>query len=155
MLGGIAAVAAIAAQLTGLQFAPLTLAPGTGLWGSPLVLSLRGFLLGAGTSWGIAALYGVLRGRQGLGFGDVRLLGAMGLVLGPYVLLAFALANVFGVLGAVASMVLSRERSGGADAVPLGQASFPFGPFLGLGGLLTALAGPTMWAAYIGLLGVR
>jgi len=154
-LGGIAAAAAIAAQLTGLQFAPLTIAPGTGLWGSPLVLSLLGLVLGAGTSWGIAALYGVLRGRQGLGFGDVRLLGAMGLALGPYVLVAYALANILGVLGAIPAMIVSRRRSGGVDSTPLGQASFPFGPFLAFGGLLTALGGPTMWAAYLGLLGVR
>ena len=155
VLAAIAATAAIAAQLTGLPFAPLTGGWGTGLIASPLLLSGLGLLLGAGTSWGIAALYGALRGRQGLGFGDVRLLGAMGLVLGPYVLLAFALANVFGVLGAVAWMVLARRRSGRADVVPLGQASFAFGPFLALGGLLTALAGPTMWAAYLGLLGLR
>jgi len=155
VLGGIAAVAAIAAQFTGLQFAPLTISPAADLWGSPLVLSLLGLVLGVGTSWGIAALYGALRGRQGLGFGDVRLLGAMGLVLGPYVLLAYALANILGVVGAIPAMIVARRRPGSASSVPLGQASFPFGPFLAFGGLLTALGGPTMWAAYLGLLGVR
>jgi leader peptidase (prepilin peptidase)/N-methyltransferase len=155
VIGGIAAAAAVVAQFTGLQFAPLTIAPAADLWGSPLVLSLLGLVLGIGTSWGIAALYGALRGRQGLGFGDVRLLGAMGLVLGPYVLLAYALANILGVLGAIPAMIVARRRSGGASATPFGQASFPFGPFLALGGMLTALAGPAMWVGYLAFLGVR
>lgn len=154
-LGGVALVAAVAAQLTGLGFAPLGSDAGSGLLTSPLALSGLGFVLGAGTSWAIAAVYGALRGRQGLGFGDVRLLGAMGIVLGPYVLLAYALANILGVVGAIPAMLASRRRSDGDEAVPLGQASFPFGPFLALGGLLTALAGPAMWQAYLQLFTVR
>ncbi|HEY5482365.1 MAG TPA: hypothetical protein VIK31_00940, partial [Propionibacteriaceae bacterium] len=90
-----------------------------------------------------------LRGVDGLGFGDVRLLGAMGLVLGPYVLLAYALGNILGVLVAVPQTVLARK--GG----PLSARSIPFGPFLALAGVLTALWGPAMWSWYLGLLGVR
>jgi leader peptidase (prepilin peptidase)/N-methyltransferase len=155
VLGGVALVAAVAAQITGLAFAPLTSEPGPGLLASPLVLSALGFVLGTGTSWAIAAIYGRLRGRQGLGFGDVRLLGAMGIVLGPYVLLAYALANILGVVGAIPAMMVARRRSSGDEAVPLGQASFPFGPFLAIAGVLTALAGPEMWRAYLQLFTVR
>jgi leader peptidase (prepilin peptidase)/N-methyltransferase len=154
-LGAIAVAAAIAAQFTDLPFAPLTGVQGTGLLSSPLMLSGIGFLLGAGTSWGIAALYSLLRHRRGLGLGDVRLLGAMGVVLGPYVLLAYALANILGVMGAIPAMILTRRRSTAGEGVPLGQASFSFGPFLALGGLLTALAGSTMWAGYLRFIGVR
>jgi leader peptidase (prepilin peptidase)/N-methyltransferase len=154
-LGGIALVAAIAAQFTGLAFAPLTSEPGSGLLGSPLFLAGLGFALGAGTSWGISAVYSTLRGKQGLGFGDVRLLGAMGFVLGPYVLLAYALANILGVAGAIPAMLVARRRLDDSEAVPLGQASFPFGPFLAIAGVLTALAGPQMWGAYLQLFTVR
>lgn len=154
VLGGVAIAAAVTAQFTGLPFGPLAGVQRSGLLASPLVASGLGFLLGAGTSWGIAALYGALRGRQGLGFGDVRLLGAMGVVLGPYVLLAYGLANILGVMGAIPAMVLARRRSKAGSGVPLGQASFPFGPFLALGGVLTALAGPALWGAYLRLLGV-
>jgi leader peptidase (prepilin peptidase)/N-methyltransferase len=153
-LAGAAVAATLAAQLSGLPFAPLTGVSGSGLLASPLVLSGLGFLLGAGTSWGIAAIYGALRGRQGLGFGDVRLLGAMGIVLGPYVLLAYALANVLGVVVAIPALMVARGRSKTDTDTPLRQASFPFGPFLAMGGLLTALAGPTMWGAYLQFLRV-
>jgi leader peptidase (prepilin peptidase)/N-methyltransferase len=154
-LGGLALVAAVAAQLTGLAFAPLTSEAGSGLLGSPLVLAGIGFALGAGTSWAISAIYARLRGKQGLGFGDVRLLGAMGIMLGPFVLLAYALANILGVLGAIPAMMIARRRSDDSDAVPLGQASFPFGPFLAIAGVLTALAGPEMWRVYLQLFTVR
>jgi leader peptidase (prepilin peptidase) / N-methyltransferase len=154
VLGGVAVVAVVAAQVTDLPFSPLTPVAATGLFASPLVASGLGFLLGAGTSWGIAALYGLLRGKQGLGFGDVRLLGAMGIVLGPYVLLAYAAANIIGVFAAVPAMMVARRNAGEGIETPLGETAFPFGPFLALGGVLTALWGPAIWVAYLQFVGV-
>jgi leader peptidase (prepilin peptidase)/N-methyltransferase len=149
---GVAAFLAVAATLvTGLPFGPLTGTGGPGWLGSPAVVAILGFALGTGVSLGIAALYGLLRGREGLGFGDVRLLGAMGLVLGPYVLLAYALANVLGVLGAVPTLVAARRRPEQGKHAPL---AIPFGPFLALAGIITALWGPAMWTAYLRALGV-
>jgi len=144
-----AAVAAVAAQVTGLPFGPLVGVAVSGWLSHPVPAAAVGFAAGAGTSMLIAMLYRALRGVDGLGFGDVRLLGAMGLVLGPYVLLAYALGNILGVLVAVPQTVLARK--GG----PLSARSIPFGPFLALAGVLTALWGPAMWSWYLGLLGVR
>jgi leader peptidase (prepilin peptidase)/N-methyltransferase len=152
-LGGAAVVAALFAQVTGLPFSPLTHAASSGVLASPLVASGLGLVLGAGVAWAISAAYGKLRGRQGLGFGDVRLLGAMGLVLGPFVLLAYGLANVFGVVVAVPMMLVGRNRAGEEGATPFGQISFAFGPYLALGGLVTALAGPALWSGYLRLFG--
>lgn len=152
-LGGLSLAAAVAAQFSGRPFGPLTLSASAGPIGSPLIFAGLGFLLGAGTSWGIAAAYGRLRGRDGLGFGDVRLLGAMGLVLGPYVLIAYALANFLGVFAAVPVLMKARKaaqgRAKGTSAVP---PSLPFGPFLAVAGVITALWGPAIWAAYLQLL---
>jgi len=144
-----AAVAAVAAQLTRMPFGPLAGLGATGWFAQPVVVAVVGFVVGSGTSMLVAMLYRALRGRDGLGFGDVRLLGAMGLVLGPFVLLAYALGNILGVLVAVPQMLLS--RAGG----PLSGRSIPFGPFLALGGVLTVLWGPAMWGWYLGLLGAR
>jgi leader peptidase (prepilin peptidase)/N-methyltransferase len=158
-LGVVAVVAALAAQFTGLPFSPLTPVANSGLFASPVVAGVLGFVLAVGISWGIAALYSALRGRDGLGFGDVRLLGAMGVVLGPWVLMAYALANILGVFGAIPVLMRARSKAGsdavaGAAVSPAQPASIPFGPFLALGGVLTALWGPAMWAAYLHFLGV-
>lgn len=105
-----AVIAAGAALITGLPFGPLTGLGARGWLGNPAVVAAAGFLLGAGTSIAVASAYAALRKIEGLGFGDVRLLGAMGLVLGPYVLLAYALANIVGVFGAIPVMMRSRRR---------------------------------------------
>jgi len=145
----VAAVAAVAAQVTGLPFGPLAGMAATGWFSYPIVTAAVGFAAGAGTSMLIAMIYRAVRGADGLGFGDVRLLGAMGLVLGPFVLLAYALGNIIGVLVAVPQALLAKK--GGS----LSARSIPFGPFLALGGVLTVLWGPAMWGWYLGLLGAR
>jgi leader peptidase (prepilin peptidase)/N-methyltransferase len=113
-----------------------------------MLVAVAGFATGAGVSLAVSMLYSALRGRDGLGFGDVRLLGAMGLVLGPYVLLAYALANVIGVLVAVPQSLLAHTSE------RFSTRSIPFGPFLAVAGVATALWGPALWSWYLHLLGV-
>lgn len=149
VIGGAGLLAAAAAQVTGLPFGPLVGMASSGWLAQPLLAAAVGFVAGAGASVAIAMLYRAVRGKDGLGFGDVRLLGAMGLVLGPLVLLAYALGNVIGVLVAVPQALLSRR--GG----PMSARTIPFGPFLALGGVITALWGPSLWNWYLVLLGVH
>jgi leader peptidase (prepilin peptidase)/N-methyltransferase len=156
-LGIVAVVAVVATQITGLPFGPLTPVAASGPFASPVVSAVLGFTLAVGLSWGIAAVYRRLRGRDGLGFGDVRLLGAMGIVLGPYALLAYALANILGVFGALPVLIATRSRTRreaatSGEPAPAASASIPFGPFLALAGILTALWGPAIWAGYLQLL---
>ncbi len=97
---------------------------------------LRAVLAGAAAS-GLAACAAVLSPR-GLGFGDVKLLGLLGLVLGWVgwgVLLAGVLLGL--VTGAAASLVLvAAGRAGWRTALP-------FGPPLLVGAVLAvAVAGP-------------
>jgi leader peptidase (prepilin peptidase)/N-methyltransferase len=150
---GVAAVVAVAASLiTGLDFGPLTGPAGTGWQGNPAVVAAIGFVLGAGVTLAVSGLYWLVRRRQGLGFGDVRLLGAMGLVLGPYVLLAYAIANVLGVLGSLPALFSARDSQTTAEEP--GGMSLPFGPYLAAAGVITALWGPALWTAYLRALGV-
>ena len=70
---------------------------------------------------------------QGMGGGDVKLAGLLGLLLGfPGVLIALWVAIVGG--GGVAIALLATRRKGRKDAIP-------FGPYLSTGGIVTLLLG--------------
>ena len=79
-----------------------------------------GGVAGFATLWLVAAAYRRLRGREGLGGGDPKLFGAIGLWLGwealPLVLLT---ASVLG-LAAVLLLRLGGRRMGMQDRLPLG-----------------------------------
>lgn len=135
---------ALVSQLTGLELAPLVPVSGVGVLGQPLVSAVVGALVSAGLAALIAGAYAGVRGAQGFGMGDVKLLGAMGAFLGSYGLLALFLGSILGsAYGLVLSAIVKQ---------PLKEIKFPFGPFLAVGGILTALYGPTLWHAYLGTL---
>jgi leader peptidase (prepilin peptidase)/N-methyltransferase len=85
-------------------------------------------------------LIAVLAYPSGMGMGDVKLAGAMGLYLGvsviPALLAAFFTGTVFGLA------VIARE---GAQAR---KKAVPFGIFLAIGGLVGVLAGPELIDLY-------
>jgi leader peptidase (prepilin peptidase)/N-methyltransferase len=134
-------VGAVLYAVSGVPLVPLT--PIIRFPAAPLSTALIGALLGIGVSMAIALLYNLIRKVDGFGGGDVKLLGAMGIFLGPYVLFAFFVGSV---LGAVYGLVATAASRLGL------QTKFPFGPFLALGAVLTALWGPTVWQLYTGLL---
>lgn len=150
VLAAFGIVGAVVGQATGLPVTPLVGVARSGWLSSPLAAAAAGLVLGGGLAWGLAALYRVVRKRTGLGAGDVRLLGALGLFLGPYVVLAFLIANLAGLVVGLVRMAWPR---GSADTGAAG--SIPFGPFLAVGALLSALAGPALWAWYLGLFGLH
>ena len=85
-------------------------------------------------------LLAVLAYPSGMGMGDVKLGGAMGVYLGvsvlPAMLVAFLTGTVFGLA------IIARE---GAQAR---KKAVPFGIFLAIGGLVGVLAGPELVDAY-------
>lgn len=79
--------------------------------------------------------------RGGMGGGDIKLAGVLGLYLGwPMLLLALFLAFVSGAL--VSLFLLATRIKGRRDFIP-------FGPFLALGAILTILAGPELVSWYL------
>ena len=137
-LAGLGLLGALASQFADVMWVPLT-----GAEESPLLVAALGAVLGAGLSGLVAALYAGVRGRSGFGMGDVKLLGAMGLFLGPYVLLSLLVGSLFGAI--VGIVTAGRSEEGLA-------AKIPFGPFLALGGILTALIGPEVVRLYLALI---
>jgi prepilin signal peptidase PulO-like enzyme (type II secretory pathway) len=103
--------------------------------------------LGAGLAGAavLAAVALATRGR-GMGWGDVKLAGVMGLILGPSKLLvAVAAAVLTGAVAAVILVVTGRKQWG---------QTVPFGPFLTGGTLVALLWGEAIWRWYGGLLGL-
>jgi leader peptidase (prepilin peptidase)/N-methyltransferase len=79
---------------------------------------------------------------RGMGMGDVKLAGLLGLVLGREVAPAMLAALVLAV--AVGVVVLLR-----ADPAERRRAGLPFGPFLALGALVGLFAGHAILGAYL------
>ena len=77
---------------------------------------------------------------RGMGMGDVKLAGAMGLYLGLSVIPALLMAFLSGSL--VGLVIIARE---GAAAR---KKAVPFGVFLALGGIVGVLAGPELIDLY-------
>jgi leader peptidase (prepilin peptidase)/N-methyltransferase len=100
-------------------------------------------LLIAGAAAFLGLLLAALAYPSGMGMGDVKLAGVMGLFLGaavaPALLVAFASGTAVGLA------ILLRE---GASARKKG---IPFAPFLALGSLLALFAGPAILHGYLTL----
>jgi leader peptidase (prepilin peptidase)/N-methyltransferase len=103
--------------------------------------SLIGIVAGGGILWGLAEAYYRLRGIEGLGMGDVKMLAMIGAVLGwPLMLLTLVVASFVGSVVGVGLMAFGR---GGM------QAALPFGTFLALGALFAAVAGDPILTWYL------
>lgn len=115
----------VLARLFGLQDAPAPLLS--------LADALLGGLMSAGLLWLLREAFWRLRHREGLGFGDVKLMALVGFFLG----LKLTLLTIF--LGSVAGTVI-----GGGYMVLSGKDrkyELPFGTFLGAMALFSALWG--------------
>lgn len=114
--------------------------------------SLGGALLGAGILLAVYLGYYALTRREGMGLGDVKLLGAIGAFLGwPAVLFTVFVSSVVGSLwGILAPLCLNVVRRG-TPSVDLRRA-MPFGGFLALGAVLYVYWGEVVVRWYLGTL---
>jgi leader peptidase (prepilin peptidase)/N-methyltransferase len=103
--------------------------------------SLIGIAIGAGVLFAIAEAYYRIRGQEGLGMGDVKMLAMIGAFLGwPLTLLTLVFASFAGSVVGVGLMASGRGTM---------QAALPFGTFLALGALAAALIGEPLLAWYL------
>lgn len=141
-LGLVGALGLAAGLITGTPVAPLVARATDAM--HPAVSAALGAAIGAGVSGGIALLYRLVRGARGLGMGDIKFLGVLGVFLGPLVLLALFIGSL---LGSLAGLFTSRGEDGS-------RARIPFGPWLAVGAFVTALAGRGLLAWYLQLTGI-
>ena len=110
--------------------------------------SLLSGVIGAGVGWGslwlVAVVGKLIFKKDAMGFGDVKLLGAVGAFLGwRAVLFTIMVSSLAGSIVGI-SLVLSGKREM--------QGRIPYGPYLALGALVWIYWGPTLWNAYLNLL---
>ena len=104
--------------------------------------SLLGVLLGGGVLYAIAWGYYAVRREEGLGMGDVKMLGMIGAFLGwQAVLLTLVLASLSGAVIGVAMIVFQRGSM---------KYALPFGTFLAIGAVVAMLAGQPLIDWYAG-----
>jgi len=107
----------------------------------PWVDSLLGILLGGGILLAIAWLYEVLAKREGMGGGDIKLLGMIGAFLGWKAIFPVVFfASVAGTLIGVPLMLAKRKDS---------RFALPFGPFLAGAAVIYLFWGPLIIDWYL------
>jgi leader peptidase (prepilin peptidase)/N-methyltransferase len=108
--------------------------------------ALLGAVFGYLTLWGVYWLFKLITGKEGMGYGDFKLLAALGAWLGwqmlPLIILLSSLVGA--VVGITLIMALKHGRN-----IPI-----PFGPYLAGGGLIALFWGQTLTQEYLQLLSV-
>jgi leader peptidase (prepilin peptidase) / N-methyltransferase len=97
-----------------LEFVPLHLPLGHAEVGFSLLTSAMGALVGGGFIWGVGALWKLLRGYEGMGFGDVKLMAMVGAFLGAATTLVviFTASLMGSVLGLATIAIVYFKRRG-------------------------------------------
>jgi len=95
--------------------------------------------------WSVFWLFKLLTGKEGMGYGDFKLLAVFGALLGWQSLLTIILLS--SVVGAIIGIALLSIQ-GKDKATPI-----PFGPYLAIAGWITLLWGAQIQAAYFNLIG--
>lgn len=112
---------------------------------NPLLLalggSLAGALFGGGLLWLVREAFFLLRGIEGMGFGDVKMMAMVGAFLGvPLTLLTILLGSVVGsVIGLALIRLFGKSRN----------YELPFGTFLGAGAIVAVLYGNEIVRLYV------
>jgi leader peptidase (prepilin peptidase)/N-methyltransferase len=105
--------------------------------------AIGGAAIGYVSLWGLYHVFRLLTGKEGMGYGDFKLLAALGAWVGwqlllPIVLLSAAVGAIVG----IALIALRRAQRGHP---------IPFGPFLAAAGWVAMLWGPQLVTRYLGL----
>ena len=104
--------------------------------------SLIGIVVGGGVLYLIAEGYYRIRHEEGLGMGDVKMLGMIGAFLGwKLALVTLVLASLLGSVVGIGLLVLKKESM---------KYALPFGTFLAIGALTAATVGDAMLQWYLG-----
>lgn len=103
--------------------------------------SALGALVGGGAIWLVGALYQRVRRREGLGFGDVKMIAMIGAFLGLQgALLTLILGSLLGALGGLVFILVTGKNASTYE--------LPFGSFLGVAAIAVAIYGQMVVSWY-------
>ena len=104
--------------------------------------ALWGAIAGYLSLWSIYQLFKLLTGKEGMGFGDFKLLAALGAWMGWQMLpIIILLSSVVGaVIGIGMIVIRGRDRS-----IPI-----PFGPYLAIAGWIALIWGQDLYRIWLG-----
>ncbi|MET0533092.1 MAG: A24 family peptidase [Steroidobacter sp.] len=127
----------------------LSLAPTNASFGLPVDShsSLLGAAAGYLSLWSVYKLFKKLTGKEGMGYGDFKLLAALGAWLGWQMLLLIILLSAF--VGAIVGIALVTLRGRDRD-IPI-----PFGPYLAAAGWIALMWGNRLVESYLHISGIR
>lgn len=106
--------------------------------------AILGAMCGYLTLWSVFWLFKLATGKEGMGYGDFKLLAALGAWLGWQMLPAIILLS--SVVGATVGIALIAFTRHGRN-VPI-----PFGPYLAAAGGIALFWGPSLTQTYLGLI---
>lgn len=131
-----------AAYFSDFKIFPLNQMSGFPIWLVSLSGAFLGAIVGGGFLWLVGAIWKKLRGVDAMGLGDVKMMFAVGALLGWRLTLLSIFIGAFA--GAVIGVVLiARQRE--KDF----QTQIPFGIFLGIGSILSLLFGEQIIHWYV------
>jgi leader peptidase (prepilin peptidase)/N-methyltransferase len=111
-------------------------------WTIPPASALWGAVAGYVSLWAVYWLFKLTTGKEGMGYGDFKLLAALGAWLGAQMILPIVLAaSVLGAAVGIGMKLSSALREG---------RYVPFGPFLAGAGIVVMLAGPARVLDWLG-----
>ena len=112
---------------------------------SPVSLSdaVIGAMAGYLALWSLYWVFKLLTGKEGMGYGDFKLLAALGAWLGwQYLPVVVLLSSVVGLVFAVSMMASGSVKR---------DQGIPFGPYLAIAGWIALLWGEAIVSSYLGL----
>ncbi len=102
-----------------------------------------GAMVGYLVLWSVYWAFKLITGKEGMGYGDFKLLAALGAWLGWQMLpLTILLSSLVGAAVGISLMVFARHGRG----VPI-----PFGPYLAAAGIIALIWGKPLTRAYLGV----
>lgn len=102
--------------------------------------AIWGYLIGFLCLWMVYYLFKIVTGKEGMGYGDFKLLAALGAWMGPFLLpLIVLLSSLVGAIIGIILMKVKKENQ-----------PFAFGPYIAIAGWIAFLWGNEIMKVYLG-----